>query len=119
MKNREHEAWDCEITSCTKHYEVNNDKCHNFYYLVKSRIWTGRDSFFRRQFVVWFDTEELAEQYPDKSRFSKKDITEYARVCANSFLAKLPSKGEVTMESLKRFSDDCVESINRFNRLVA
>ena len=119
MKSKEHKAWDTDMVSCALHYEVNNDKCHNYYWLVKVRIWTGRNTFFRRRFVVWFDSEELAEHYEDKKRITQANVKEYAREIAWSFLCRLPTKGEVTYNALQPFSDECNETIRHFNSIAA
>ena len=120
MTTYEHKPWETELVSCVKHYEVNNDKCHNFYFLATVRIWTERNTYFRRRFMVWFDTDDLADWYTDKERFSKADIKAFARELAWNFVASLSVKtGSVTKESLQKFTADCAETIYRFNDLMS
>lgn len=121
MKNENgyRKAWDVDMTSCAKFHEVNNDMTHNFYFLVKVRVWTGRGTFFRRRFVVWFDTGDLGEYYSDKDTFSKKDIQNYARDIAWSFIEGLPVSKECNMESIADFTERCKETIYNYNAIVA
>lgn len=114
----EYKAWEVQMMSYAPVYEVNNDKCHNFYYHVKVRVYTGHKSFYRRNFVVWFDVFDLSEHY-DKERFTKTDIKEYAKELAWSFVDQLPRKGAVTMNALAPFTEECRESIIHFNRIAA
>lgn len=119
MKAKEHKAWDTDMVSCVKHYEVNNDKCHNYYWLVKVRIWTGRNTFFRRRFVVWFDSEDIYEHYEGQVRITQADVKEYAKELAWGFMDNLPHKGEVTYNTLQPFTEECNETIRHFNRIAA
>ena len=119
--NENHKAWSVDMTSCAKILEVNNSMCHNFYFLAKVRVWTGRNTFFRRRFVVWFDSEDLCEYFSeDHKRITQKDIKDYAKEQAWNFVeGNLLNKGDCTYETMKPFTDECIATIRRFNGLAA
>lgn len=118
MNAKEHKAWETEIVSCSLRYEVNNCMTHNFYWVVKVRIWTGNNTFFRRKFIVWYDSFELQDWYEDKKYISQANKREYALELAWSFLSRVPTKGKVTCNALKQFTDDCNETIHNYNRIA-
>ena len=45
-----------EITKRQKLLEINNDMCHNYYYLVHGRFYNDDHTAYRKfKFVLWFD----------------------------------------------------------------
>lgn len=114
-KNKgKHEMGDSIITKMRLIREVNNDMCHNYYYEVNWRVYTDATHFYRGNFVIWFDVFDVADYYPDKERFSKKDIREYAEEIACNFLCGAPKK-EVNAETIRPFYNQCRETINNYN----
>lgn len=109
-----HEMGDCRITKMRLIREVNNDMCHNFYYEVRFRIYTDKTHYYKGNFVIWFDTEDLAEEYPNKESFSKKDIRDYAETLACLFMDNAPRKN-VNGETLKPFYAECRKTIEDYN----
>ena len=109
-----HKEGDVLITKLTLAREVRNDMCHNFYYEARFRIYTDKTHYFKGNFVVWFDTEDLAEEYPNKDRFSKKDIRDYAATLAYSFMESAPRKN-VNAKTLKPFYEECRFTIMDYN----
>ena len=122
MKNpMVHEEGDCRITKMRLIREVNNDMCHNFYYEARFRLYTNANHYYKGNFVVWFDTEDLAEEYPDKEFFSKKDIKDYALTLAGSFMDYAPRKN-INGETMRPFYAECrksIEAYNGYNRTAA
>ena len=116
-----HEEGDCRITKMRLIREVNNDMCHNFYYEARFRIYTDKTHYYKGNFVIWFDTEDLAAEYPNKEAFSKKDIRDYAETLACLFMDNAPRKN-VNVETLKPFYAECrktIEDYNGHNRCAA
>lgn len=109
-----HEMGDCRITKMRLIREVNNDMCHNFYYEARFRIYTDKTHYYKGNFVIWFDTEDLAEEYPNKESFSKKDIRDYAETLACLFMDNAPRKN-VNGETLKPFYAECRKTIEDYN----
>ena len=67
-----------ELTTHKKLLEVNNDMCHNFYYVQHGRIYNADKTEFRRfKFVFWFDIFDVME-YFEKDVVSQENIVEYA-----------------------------------------
>ena len=53
-----------KITKRTKLLEINNDMCHNFYYLVNGRFYNENKTAYRRfKFVIWFDIFDVDEYF--------------------------------------------------------
>ena len=49
-----------KITKRQKLLEINNDMCHNYYYLVHGRFYNDENTAYRKfKFVVWFDISML------------------------------------------------------------
>ena len=68
---------DFKITKKQKILEVNNDKAHNFYYLVYGHIYNEEKTRYRKfKFVEWFDIFDLQE-YFEKEYITEDDIKQY------------------------------------------
>ena len=111
--NTKHKKGDRIVTKVRLVREVNCDKCHNFYFEGWFRVYATDTHYYKGNFVVWFDTADLAEHF-DKERFTKKDIREYAGELAYSFLAQAPYK-RVTAETMRPFYEECRNTIERYN----
>lgn len=103
-----------KITKMRLIMEVNNDKCHNFYYEVRFRVYTSATNYYKGNFVVWFDSEDLAVHYEEKARITKKDIRYYAEECAWTFLDNAPSRN-VNADTMKPFYAECRRTIEDYN----
>ena len=110
----QHEMGDCHITMVRKLREVCNDKCHNFYYEARFRIYTDKTHYYKGNFVIWFDVFDLQDEYPNKKRISKKDIRDYAETLAYNFMDGAPRKN-VNGETLKPFYAECRKTIMDYN----
>ena len=113
MKKETYKEGDHRITKIRKIREVNNDMCHNFYYEVRFRVYESEKQYWKGNFVIWFDIEDVAE-YFDKEKISQKDIREYAEEIAWNFLSFAPTVG-VNGDRMKPFYEECRKSIDDYN----
>ena len=103
-----------ELTTHKKILEVNNDMCHNFYYVQYGRIYDADKTRYRKfKFVLWFDIFDVMECF-DKDAVSKQDITEYANEIA--WCTCETYKGSIkSYNDCKAFYDWCNKTINDYN----
>lgn len=109
-----------EITKKQKLLEVNNDMCHNYYYLIYGRIYNENKTRYRKfKFVEWFDIFDMQEYY-EKDFIYKEDIKNYVddlifgASCAytNNIKSFDDEKG------LKEFYNYCNETIKNYNNII-
>ena len=106
---------DFEITKKQKLLEVNNDMCHNYYYLIHGRIYNdGKTKYKKFKYIVWFDIFDLQEFY-DKDIIYKSDIANYVNQIENGYLMAIKSYEDT--EHIKEFYEYCNETITNFNKL--
>ena len=104
-----------ELTKLEKIYEVNNDMCHNYYYVQYGRIYNADKTLLRRfKFVFWFDIFDVTE-YFDKDAVSKKEITEYAHEIACSCYETYKDNIR-SFDDCQAFYDWCNETIENYNK---
>ena len=104
-----------ELTKREKLLEVNNDMCHNFYYLQYGRIYNADKTYFRRfKFVFWFDIFDVTE-YFDKDVVSKQEIDEFANEIAWC-MSETGQGGIKSFDDCQAFYDWCSETINDYNK---
>ena len=71
-----------EFTKLEQILEVNNDMCHNYYYMQYGRIYNADKTQFRRfKFVFWFDIFDAME-YFEQDTVSNQDIAEFSKEIA-------------------------------------
>lgn len=104
-----------ELTTHKKIHEVNNDKCHNYYYVQYGRIYNAEHKRYRKfKFVVWFDIFDVQE-YCEKDIITIKDIAD----CASEFAwaeYELHSDLINTYDDCKEFYDWCNKTIDDYNK---
>lgn len=112
---------DYEITKKVKLLEVNNDMCHNYYFLVYGKIYNeGKTRYRKFKYVEWFDIFDVQEYFEDENGncdgITNDDIKEY--------LNELIYSGQINFikdyndeKSLKEFYDYCNETIKNYNRI--
>lgn len=107
---------DFEITKKQKILEVNNDKAHNFYYLVYGRIYNKEKTRYRKfKFVEWFDIFDLQE-YFEKEYITNDDIKQYVNDLVEcNPLCEIKDYND--KEGLKNFYDFCNDTIRRYNNI--
>jgi hypothetical protein len=104
-----------ELTKREKLLEVNNDMCHNFYYLQYGRINNADQTKFRRfKFVFWFDIFDVME-YFEKDVVSKQEINEFANEIAWC-MSETAKGGIKSFDDCQAFYDWCNETINDYNK---
>lgn len=107
---------DFEITKKEKIKEVNNDKCHNYYYLIHGRIYNeGKTRMRKFKYVVWFDIFDVQE-YFNKDLITKEDIKDYLNDMENVYLVNIKSYNDE--KGLKDFYEYCNETIEDYNRIA-
>ena len=104
-----------EYTKINKLYEVNNDMCHNYYYIYYGRIYNKEHTKYRKfKYIEWFDLFDVQE-YFEKDYVTKDDIRDYALSLENSYLMTIKDFNDV--KGLKEFYNFCKESIENYNKL--
>ena len=116
-----------KITKRTKLLEINNDMCHNYYYLVHGRFYNNDHSAYRKfKFVLWFDIFDVDEYFnyiddDDGCRYIDRPITE------NMIMEYLDEIMWSTVnmvddynneKQLKYFYDWCNDSIIKYNEIA-
>ena len=104
-----------ELTKREKLLEVNNDMCHNFYYLQYGRIYNADKSQFRRfKFVLWFDIFEVME-YFEKDIVNKQEIDEFANEVAWC-MSETFQNGIQSFDNCQALFDMCNKTIEDYNK---
>lgn len=111
---------DFEITKKQKIKEVNNDMCHNYYYLIYGKIYNNDKTKIRKfKFIVWFDFFDLQEYY-EKEIIKKEEIKIYVDdlifnvVC--SYIAKIKDFDD--QKKLNEFYNYCNYTIQKYNDIT-
>jgi hypothetical protein len=104
-----------ELTTHKKIHEVNNDKCHNYYYVQYGRIYNAERKRYRKfKFVFWFDIFDVME-YFDKDIVSQKEIVEFANELAWN-ICETYEGGIKSYNDCEAFYDWCNETIDEYNK---
>lgn len=99
-----------KITKKTKLLEVNNEMCHNYYYLIQGEM--ENDTIYRRfKFVMWFDAFDVSE-YFEKDTITQKDVNEYANVQAYFIV----ENQNVDFDNPQEFYKYCNDTIEKWNK---
>ena len=113
-----------KITKRTKLLEINNEMCHNFYYLVHGKIYNDNHTAYRKfKFVCWFDIFDVDEYFNGDDSdeaydvpITKDMIMEYLDECIWATITMVKDYDDET--SLKYFYDLCNDSIMRYNKIA-
>lgn len=107
---------DFEITKQQKILEVNNDMCHNYYFLVYGRIYNeGRTRMRKFKYVQWFDIFDVQEFFEDKEWITQEDVREYLNNLEVPYLYNIKDYNDE--KGLKEFYEYCNETIENYNRV--
>ena len=88
-----------EITKKQKLLEVNNDMCHNYYYLIYGRIYNENKTRYRKfKFVEWFDIFDMQEYY-EKDFITNTEIKAYVNNLIDSI-------GCSYIDDIKNYNDE-------------
>lgn len=105
-----------KYTKIEKLKEVNNDMCHNFYYIYYGRIYNDDKTKYRKfKYIEWFDIFDLQEYY-DKDTIAKEEIRDYALNLENGYLLNIKDYNDE--KGLKEFYSYCNDTIKDYNKVV-
>ena len=116
-----------KITKRTKLLEINNDMCHNFYYLINGRFYNENKTAYRRfKFVLWFDIFDVDDYFnyidtDDGGQWIERPITEemikeYLDEIIWSTVSMVSDYNN--KKELKYFYNWCNDSIIDYNRIA-
>lgn len=111
---------DFKITKKQKLLEINNDMCHNYYYLIYGQIYNENKTRCRKfKYVEWFDIFDMLEYY-EKDFVTKEEIKNYADNLTDSigcsYLCDVKSYNDE--KGLKDFYNYCNETIENYNKIA-
>lgn len=88
-------------------HEICNEKCHNWYYYIRGRIYDEQKTRYRKfAFIVFLDVlEEL-----DGDTYTKADIKDYL----NEVIDGMPYPDD--FDNCQNFFNICNETIDNYNR---
>ena len=99
-----------KINKTEKLLEVNNTMVHNFYFLIKGRMYNDSKTESKKfKFVVWFDVFELLEYFESDS-YSESDIYDFLNDLTANELSLIKS-----YDDCQDFYNKCHQSIDKFN----
>lgn len=102
-----------KITKRKLWHEVNNDMCHNYYYVYWGRIINDCETKYKRfKFVVSFDVFELQEYFNYRDEITEEDKWEYAELLADSLIDTI-----ISYDNCKYFYELCNQSIENYNKI--
>lgn len=108
---------DFEITKKQKLLEINNDMCHNYYYLIYGRIYNENKTRYKKfKYVEWFDIFDVQEFFEDKEYITKKDVEEYRDNIEIPYLYNIKNYNDE--KGLKEFYNYCNETIEDYNKIA-
>ena len=101
-----------KVTKRTKLNEVNNDMCHNWYYLINGKIINDEGTRCRPfRFVVWFDVYDVMEN-AGKDSYNKNDISECLDTMIFSYTDMIRG---YEPKQCREFFEQCNQSIKNYN----
>lgn len=111
---------DFEITKKQKLLEINNDMCHNYYYLIYGRIYNENKTRYKKfKYVEWFDIFDMLEYY-EKDFITKEEIKNYVNNLTDSigcsYLCDIQNYNDE--KGLKEFYNYCNETIEDYNKIA-
>ena len=100
-----------KINKTEKLLEVNNDMVHNFYFLIKGRMYNDSKTESKKfKFVIWFDIFDVLEYFESES-ISESDLYNYLNDLIACNLDQIKSYNDC-----QDFYNTCHQSINNFNK---
>ena len=113
-----------KITKRQKLLEVNNDMCHNYYYLVHGKFYNDNHTAYRKfKFVLWFDIFDVDEYFNGDDGdevydipITKDMIMEYLDEITWSTVSMVSNYNNENQ--LRYFYDWCNDSIEKYNKII-
>ncbi len=90
---------------------VCNEKCHNFYYNVRLRIYFGDSKYLKCSMLIWFDIFDVQE-YFDKDNVTQKDINDYLN---EMIFVEIDTINGANLTVTQNFIKQCNEKIKEYN----
>jgi hypothetical protein len=104
-----------KITKKTKILEINNDMCHNYYFLIQGRLYNENKTKYKKfKYILWFDIFDLQE-YFDKEIIYNSDILQYVNELECIELLNIKNYNDE--KGLKAFYEYCNETIKKYNQI--
>ena len=108
---------DFEITKQQKILEINNDMCHNYYFLIHGRIYNeGKTRMRKFKYVQWFDIFDVQDFFEDKEWITQEDVREYLNNLEVPYLYNIKDYNDE--KGLKEFYEYCNKTIEDYNRIA-
>lgn len=105
-----------EITKTQKIKEVNNNMCHNYYYLIYGRFYNEDRTKYRKfKYVIWFDIFDMQEYY-GKDFITNEEIKNYVDNLIFGISYTYHIKNFDDEKKLKEFYKYCNETIDEYNK---
>lgn len=93
--------------------EVDNEKCHNWYWLIYGQIINDEGTRFRKfKFVEWFDVFDVQE-YSEYGTSAKEDVMEYLDQCIFCRVDMIRGYNDCA-----DFYEMCNRTIEKWNRSI-
>lgn len=107
---------DFEITKKQKILEINNDMCHNYYFLIYGRIYNENKTKYKKfKYVEWFDVFDVMEFF-ETDYYNDKLVKEYLGNLENNYLLNIKDYNDI--KNLKEFYNYCNKTIDNYNKIV-
>lgn len=107
---------DFEITKKQKILEVNNEMCHNYYYLIYGRLYNeNRTKYKKFKYILFFDIWDLLEYY-EKDFVTQEEIKDYIEAIENPYLTSISNYNDI--KNIENFYKFCNETIENYNNLI-
>ena len=107
---------DFKITKQQKVLEVNNEMCHNYYFLVHGRIYNEDKTRYRKfKYIEWFDIFDVMEFF-EKDYITQEDVKEYLNNLEVPYMYSIKDYNDTT--GLNEFYEYCNETIKNYNKLL-
>lgn len=105
------ENFSTKITKRILLKEINNEMCHNYYYLVYGKIYNYNKTRYKNfKLVVFFDAFDVQEYY-EQDYFTKDDIINYLNDCIGSYIDYIKNYDDLTT-----FYEICNDTIKSYNK---
>lgn len=108
---------DFEITKKKKILEVNNEMCHNYYFLIYGRIYNENKTKYKKfKYVDWFDIFDVQEFFEEKEYITEDDIKDYLNNLEIPYIYNIKNYNDT--EHLKEFYNYCNDTIKKYNKIA-
>lgn len=102
------------ITKKEKLQEINNDKAHNFYYLIYGRIYNDDKTRYKKfKFVLFFDVFDVQE-YFEQDFYTKENLRTYINDLIYSYTSLITDYTKT-----QYFYEICNDTIKQYNKIYA